>query len=170
MEPGICDLKPGVDDTRRRRGGGRQRQLGAGQQRRVDVGRVVEQAFDLCVLDVGSERAALDGVLETLSVDREPVQVGQEVVFAGHNRCTVNDVGVETCTVVEPTTDVADPDTVQPSPLVVPSFAIDCRDPEHGASGSPVFDANTGALLGILWTGGLDSPQRAVELATSAAP
>jgi hypothetical protein len=59
----------------------------------------------------------------------------------------------ERCRVTATPTNVRDPDLVNPTERTVRSFAIDCKTAQHGSSGSPVFDAETGALLGLLWTG-----------------
>jgi len=110
--------------------------------------------LDVCLFDVDAETAAvLDERLAPIAVEPEPVRVGQKVVVAGHQIDALNDVGAEGCEVIRGVEDVLDPDPIQPSPLVVPSFAVDCRQVEHGSSGSPVFDAESGRLLGVVWTG-----------------
>ena len=65
----------------------------------------------------------------------------------------VRKTAAETCHVIATPSLMSDPDSVNPSDSVVPSFTIDCRTTQHGSSGSPVFDAITGALLGLVWTG-----------------
>jgi hypothetical protein len=45
-----------------------------------------------------------------------------------------------------------DPDTTQPAPDLVWSFANGC-DLSHGDSGSPIIDRESGALIGLIWTG-----------------
>lgn len=127
---------------------------------RVDLGAYPDRlvfaswSIDLCIFSVSDElRADLDERLQPLTLDPAPVAVGQRVVVAGHQRDAVNDVGVDSCEVIAPTRMVVDPDPIVPSPLEVPSFAIDCIQVEHGSSGSPVYDADSGALLGLVWTG-----------------
>lgn len=84
--------------------------------------------------------------------EREEVQLGQEVVVAGFPLGRGRTLA-ESCHVIATPTLVRDPDLVNPSDSQVPSFAIDCKSTQHGSSGSPVFDASSGALLGLLWTG-----------------
>lgn len=116
--------------------------------------RFADWTIDTCLLEVDADtRAQLDGTLEPLTLDLDPVTVGQEVVVAGHNTDGINQVGVDACRVIAAPALIVDPDPIAPSPLEVPSFAIDCRRLEHGSSGSPVFDAATGRLLGLVWTG-----------------
>jgi hypothetical protein len=105
-------------------------------------------SLDLCLVEI----APVPG-LPAIEIEEQPVAIEQEVVVAGHQTDAGNDVGVEICRVTETVVDVLDPDPIQPSPLMVPSFKVDCREVEHGSSGSPVFDAATGKLLGLVWTG-----------------
>ncbi len=47
---------------------------------------------------------------------------------------------------------MADPDDLNPGPYKAWSFANGC-DVSHGDSGSAMMDRNTGAVIGIIWTG-----------------
>jgi hypothetical protein len=42
---------------------------------------------------------------------------------------------------------------VDPATALVKSFELDCKSVGHGSSGAPVFNAETGAVLGLVWTG-----------------
>ncbi len=86
-----------------------------------------------------------------------PLFAGQLVWVIGYPSIVVNRsprrAVTELCQVVTPeVVEVADPDPIQPSFLAVPSFVIDCVSLQPGSSGSPVFDATTGRLLGLAWT------------------
>lgn len=60
---------------------------------------------------------------------------------------------IELCFVSDPEVRLtADPDAENPSTLVVPSFRVNCASTAPGSSGSPVFDAATGEILGLAWT------------------
>lgn len=117
-------------------------------------GKVVfaQEALDLCVVELVPKTTSLPPASESLIIDTREVQIGQEVIAAGYP-LGVNNAVVERCRVTATTTDVRDPDLVNPTDRTVRSFAIDCKTTQHGSSGSPVFDAETGALLGLLWTG-----------------
>jgi hypothetical protein len=113
-----------------------------------------QKALDLCILhrDDEHQRRPLPPPSTRVAIDTAPVHLGQDVVVAGHPRNCENRV-VERCKVVRETALVRDPDLVLPSDVEVVSFAIDCKTVQHGSSGSPVLDATTGALLGLVWTG-----------------
>lgn len=114
------------------------------------VGKVVFAAkqLDLCILRVQGD----DPIgLGPLGLGATQVQVGQEVVAASYPHNAVEPV-FERCRVTAGTTTVADPDRAQPTDLRVPSFAVDCATPQHGSSGGAVYDAESGALLGLIWT------------------
>ena len=111
----------------------------------------MSRAIDVCIVEL---RAASDVPTnaEPLVIEAEPVRVGQAVVVSGYPAGSVRRV-TERCKVIGGVSLVRDPDRVNPSDLSVPSFAIDCKTVKHGSSGGPVFDAETGALLGLIWTG-----------------
>lgn len=114
------------------------------------VGKVVFAAkqLDICILRVQGD----DPIgLGPLAIAATQVHGGQEVVAASYPHNAVEPV-FERCRVSAGTTMVADPDRAQPTDLTVPSFAIDCATPQHGSSGGAVYDAQSGALLGLIWT------------------
>lgn len=111
-----------------------------------------QEALDLCVVELVPKTVSLPPDRAPLTIDTREVQLGQEVIAAGYP-LGVNNAVVERCRVTATTADVRDPDLVNPTDRTVRSFAIDCKTTQHGSSGSPVFDAETGGLLGLLWTG-----------------
>lgn len=111
--------------------------------------------LDLAILRIAASERLLEirralgpATLET----REPRR-GDRVLIAGHPVASEELVAEECEVVSERVEPRRDPDTAQPSDFEVPSFEIACSTPRHGSSGSPVFAAETGALLGLLWTG-----------------
>jgi hypothetical protein len=124
--------------------------------RRFDPKRVVYANIDLdlCIIEMAPDPAQrLESALPRLTIDPTPPKRGQTVVVAGHP-AGVSQLVVQECQVTsDGTTPVKDPDTINPSNLVVPSFSFDCSSVAPGSSGSPVFDASTGHVLGVLWTG-----------------
>jgi len=117
-------------------------------------GRVLfaQEALDLCVVELMPKTTELPPEVEPLLIDTHEVTLGQQVIAAGYPLGASYAV-VERCRVTAIPADVRDPDLVNPTDRIVRSFAIDCTTTQHGSSGSPVFDAKTGALLGLLWTG-----------------
>lgn len=112
-----------------------------------------QKSLELCVIKLDENvQRTVPASVAPLTIDLTPVHVGQEVVVAGFPLGRTRPAR-EHCKVTAAPTLLRDPDLAQPSDTEVVSFAIDCESTQHGSSGSPVLDATTGALLGLLWTG-----------------
>lgn len=124
--------------------------LGDGTQRIRASGQAVfmSRAIDTCIVELAKPLTAAP----SLAIDVAPVEVGQAVVVASYPAGAARIV-IERCKVTKGVAPLRDPDRVNPSDLVVKSFEIDCATPTHGSSGAPVFDAASGNLLGLVWTG-----------------
>ena len=118
----------------------------------------MSRAVDVCIVEL-RPAASVPAAAEPVVIDTRPVRVGQAVVVSGYPAGSVGRV-TEPCKVIAGVSTVRDPDRVNPSDLVVPSFAVDCKTVKHGSSGGPVFDAESGALLGLVWTGVCNVPAR----------
>ena len=95
----------------------------------------------------------LDTYLTNITIDSSQPVSSQKVTVAGHPKGIYPAI-TENCLIIESNIqNIQDPDNINPSILTVPSFIINCETPTHGSSGSPVFDSNTGNLLGLIWTG-----------------
>jgi hypothetical protein len=113
----------------------------------------MQRALDLCIVKLAdSSPTQVPTDVRPVQISRTPVHVGQEIVVAGYPLGQSALVS-ERCKVTGEPELVRDPDQVNPSDSIVMSFAMDCQSTQHGSSGSPVFDAATGHLLGLLWTG-----------------
>ena len=124
---------------------------GAGQRAATGQAVFMSRAIDVCIVELRAE-ASVPVAAEPVVIETTPVRVGQAVVVSGYPAGSARRV-TEQCKVTAGIALVRDPDRVNPSDLSVPSFAVDCKTVKHGSSGGPVFDAETGALLGLVWTG-----------------
>ena len=94
--------------------------------------------------------------LEYLELGVAAPTIGQRVRIGGYPHGVASAV-YEACEVVSTGVEIlADPDTIMPSKLEVPSFKINCNTVRHGSSGSAVIDDMTGKVIGLIWTGEFD--------------
>ena len=109
-----------------------------------------DSTIDLCILELKpSPQPPSDFI--PIRIQTALVRVGQEVVASGYP-LGKQQLTTERCAVTKGTELVADPDPIYPSGSRLMSFGISCKSIQHGSSGSPVFDAISGELLGLAWT------------------
>ena len=129
-----------------------------GHVRRVAL---VKPILDMALLEINfSNLGQFESPPPALSLSSKLPRYKQPLAVMGYgvNRNEYGILMVEAggdCRVFSRNSDIRkikDPDTINPFPYLVYSFLIGC-DISHGDSGSPIFDVNTGKVLGLLWTG-----------------
>jgi hypothetical protein len=84
-------------------------------------------------------------------------EVGTRVIIAGYPR---GDWALTSCEVTAETAPVRDPDPRLPDPVrwTLPSVTVTCPPGvvTYGASGSAVYNADSGDLIGLVWSGSND--------------
>lgn len=106
--------------------------------------------LDLAVVRIADPNEGVS--FEPTRIYTGQLEEGQQVIVAGY---PFGHPTVEHCQIVDPSVEPfidIDQRVPEGALLSVPSFAIDCETMVGGSSGSPVFDAETGYLLGLVWT------------------
>jgi hypothetical protein len=113
-----------------------------------------------------ADQALLDSVASPFDFDNQ-LKRGQELATIGYgvggnpNRALVVNQDSD-CVVFSDSGEfrlMADPDDLNPGPYKAWSFANGC-DVSHGDSGSAMIDRNTGAVVGIIWTGRIPKSEK----------
>lgn len=108
--------------------------------------------LDLAIVEVESlDEEGFPEALPTMQISTNAPDAGQGVLltsFPGGGAALTEDCALTSQRVEA----LRDPDTSFPSELIVPSFVVDCFSVQGGSSGAPVVDADSGLLLGLVWT------------------